>query len=51
MTDAGESLASEAVRANGREIFKLFELGRGETLAQNRQVVSLIGVSSEGGLD
>ena len=44
MANASKGLASKTVGPDGHEIFKVFEFGRGEPLAQNGQIVSLVSI-------
>lgn len=41
VANARQSLTAEAIGADGRQVFKRFELGSGESLTKDSQVVAL----------
>lgn len=41
MADAGQGFSSKSVGTNGRKVFKILQFRGGESLTQDRQVISL----------
>ncbi len=42
VADAGQGFASEAVRPDRCEVFKCFEFGRREALAEDEKIITLV---------